>query len=96
MIVYEEALDEPVPLLLYKNNLVFVWSSYVFNKYKNIKNSKLMPTAQGSDEHGKFYQWGNHGHKYYFDPKSAKSKEAAKEAADRQGRAAYANGYRGG
>jgi len=55
-----------------------------------------MPTAQGSDEHGKFYQWGNHGHKYYFDPKSAKSKEAAKEAADRQGRAAYANGYRGG
>ncbi len=46
-----------------------------------------MPVHAGTDSKGKYYQWGSHGKKYRGT--SAKSKAAA------QGRAAYANGYRG-
>lgn len=38
------------------------------------------------------YQWGEHGHKYVFDPNDSASRKRAKEKAERQGRAARANG----
>lgn len=46
-----------------------------------------MPIYKGKDSKGSYYQWGQHGKKYRG--RGARSKAA------RQGRAAYANGYRG-
>lgn len=46
-----------------------------------------MPVHKGRDSKGTYYQWGRHGKKY-------RGKGAA-EKATRQGRAAYAHGYRG-
>jgi hypothetical protein len=46
-----------------------------------------MPVHKGKDSKGPYYQWGKHGKKY-------RGRDAAKKAA-RQGRAAYAHGYRG-
>lgn len=45
-----------------------------------------MPVHKGKDSKGTYYQWGSHGKKY-------RGKGAAAKAA-RQGRAAYAHGYR--
>jgi len=41
------------------------------------------------------YRWGKHGKVYTYKPGSKKSREAARRKAARQGRAAYAHGYRG-
>lgn len=38
------------------------------------------------------YQWGEHGHKYVFNPNDSASRARAKAKAERQGRAARANG----
>jgi len=46
-----------------------------------------MPVHGGDDSKGHYEQWGEHGKKY-------RGKDAKKKAAE-QGRAAYANGYRG-
>ena len=46
-----------------------------------------MPVHKGKDSKGTYYQWGKRGKKY-------RGKGAEKKAA-RQGRAAYAHGYRG-
>ena len=54
-----------------------------------------MPVHQGKDAQGCFYQWGDHGKKYYYTPSDIKSREAAKQSAGRQGRAAFANGWKG-
>jgi len=54
-----------------------------------------MPTHTGKDKKGCYAQWGNHGHKYYYECGNAVAREAAKDKADKQGRAAYAHGYKG-
>lgn len=53
-----------------------------------------MPVHRGHDRYGTYYQWGTHGHKYYYTP-DARSRNLAREKAGKQGRAAYAHGYRG-
>jgi hypothetical protein len=54
-----------------------------------------MPTKLGHDSKGAYYQWGDSGAKYHFKDNSKTGKQTAKEKADKQGRAAYANGYKG-
>ena len=55
-----------------------------------------MPVHEGIDiEGGYYYQWGQHGKKYYFDPNDPQDEKDAQEKAARQGRAAHAHGYRG-
>jgi hypothetical protein len=54
-----------------------------------------MPVAQRHDTQGSYYQWGNHGHKYYFNPNSDQSRSTAKTHATKQGMAAHANGWHG-
>lgn len=54
-----------------------------------------MPVHEGTDSAGKYFQWGHHGHRYYYSSHNAKSREEAKQKATAQGRAAYAHGYRG-
>lgn len=53
-----------------------------------------MPVHQGEDETGSFFQWGESGKKYYYDEDDDTSREDAEDRARRQGRAAYARGYR--
>ena len=55
-----------------------------------------MPTKTGKDSKGCFARWGDHGKKYYYECGNRKAREAAKKKADKQGRAAYAHGYKGG
>ncbi|MBI3331813.1 hypothetical protein HYZ99_02525 [Candidatus Peregrinibacteria bacterium] len=45
-----------------------------------------MPVHKGRDSKGEYYQWGKHGKKYRG--------RGAKGKAARQGRAAFAHGYR--
>lgn len=52
-----------------------------------------MPTHKGHDSNGSYYQWGDSGKKYYY--KNSDGASRAKSKADAQGRAAYANGYKG-
>lgn len=53
-----------------------------------------MPTHFGKDADGCFAQWGSQA-KYHYKCGNAQAKAAAKAKADKQGRAAYAGGYRG-
>lgn len=54
-----------------------------------------MPIHSEKDEDGKsYYQWGNHGKRYYYNPKNKKSKNDAYEKAVKQAQAAYAHGWR--
>lgn len=46
-----------------------------------------MPVRKGKDSKGSYYQWGGKGKKYRG--------RNAKAMAARQGRAAYASGYKG-
>lgn len=50
-----------------------------------------MPVQQGKDSNGSYFQWGEHGKKYYYDPKSDRSKEIARKKAAKQGRAIKAS-----
>jgi hypothetical protein len=50
-----------------------------------------MPVRKHKDNKGSFYQWGSHGAKYYYIPGNAKSRNAAKAKATRQGIAISAN-----
>lgn len=54
-----------------------------------------MPVHRGKDSQGCYYQWGNHGKKYYYTPCDGPERNKAKEKAALQGRAAYARGYKG-
>lgn len=54
-----------------------------------------MPIQRRQDKKGVYYQWGNHGHKYYFNPASKVSTLSAHQRAYLQAKAAFANGYRG-
>ena len=53
-----------------------------------------MPVKEGRDDAGAFFRWGESGKKYYFDEADEASKEAAEKSALKQGRAAYARGFR--
>ena len=53
-----------------------------------------MPVHQRKDKNGPYFIWGNHGKKYYFDPKSDRSKENARQKAAIQGRAIKASQFR--
>ena len=54
-----------------------------------------MPVKIHHTSVGWYYQWGEHGKKYFFDPDNPEAKSAAENMAMRQGRAAFAHGYRG-
>ena len=54
-----------------------------------------MPVHRGRDYLGPFYQWGEHGKRYRYSTGDVRERAAARRKAEAQGRAAYANGYRG-
>lgn len=54
-----------------------------------------MPVHRGRNSQGSYYQWGNHGKKYYYVSGNMASRDKAYKQAQAQGRAAYAHGYRG-
>ena len=49
-----------------------------------------MPVFERRDERGAFFQWGDSGKKYYFDPLSLASAARARARAHRQGQAVRA------
>lgn len=54
-----------------------------------------MPVHRSKDGKGPYYQWGKHGKKYHYEAGNAEDREAARQKAERQGRAARASGYEG-
>ena len=50
-----------------------------------------MPVEAGRDSTGPYYRWGRLGFKYYYRAKDAVTRNAAKAAAAKQGRAIKAN-----
>lgn len=52
-----------------------------------------MPIYNKHDSKGHYYQWGNHGHKYYYHAGNNIQRLQAHERAKIQAAAAYANGY---
>jgi hypothetical protein len=54
-----------------------------------------MPVHRSKDGKGPYYQWGDSGKKYHYQPGNKKSRDEAKKKAERQGQAARASGYRG-
>lgn len=54
-----------------------------------------MPIYRRKDSKGTYYQWGNHGKKYYYTPNNIRSREMARKKAVKQAQAAYAAGYKG-
>ena len=52
-----------------------------------------MPTRNGRDSKGPYYQWGG-GKKYHYTAGNASSRNSAKRKADKQGEAIKANGYK--
>lgn len=55
----------------------------------------VMPVHRSKDGDGPYYQWGDSGKKYHYEAGNEESREAAKERAKKQGRAARASGYDG-
>jgi|WetSurMetagenome_2_1015567.scaffolds.fasta_scaffold98329_3 hypothetical protein len=54
-----------------------------------------MPIHRGKDRSGNYFQWGNHGKKYYFNKNSDDSIIHAYNKALLQMRAIYHSGYKG-
>jgi hypothetical protein len=54
-----------------------------------------MPIIHSKDDRGHYVKWGKHGHKYRYSADSERSKKRAESLARKQGRAAYASGYKG-
>ena len=54
-----------------------------------------MPVQTKQDDKGCYAQWGNSGAKYYYKCGDAAARQQAIERANKQGRAAYASGYKG-
>ena len=54
-----------------------------------------MPVYERRDRQGPYFQWGDHGKQYRYTEGDEKSKAQAKQQAAKQGRAAYARGYKG-
>jgi hypothetical protein len=52
-----------------------------------------MPIKRSHDSHGPFYQWGDHGKKYYYTANNTSSRTRAKNKAEQQSAAAHAHGY---
>lgn len=52
-----------------------------------------MPVRYQLDMKGHYYQWGDHGKRYYFDPRNEASRKLAKSKAIAQMQAAHLNGY---
>ena len=50
-----------------------------------------MPVHMGVDDQGHYYQYGEHGAKYYFNLSDAASQKDAMDKAERQGRAIHAS-----
>jgi len=53
-----------------------------------------MPVHRGYDTIGYYYQWGNRGKRYYYNPKSLRSENTARNKSYEQARAIYASGYK--
>jgi hypothetical protein len=51
-----------------------------------------MPIHNRTDSQGHYYQWGDHGHKYYYH--DSHSKQKAYQQALTQARAIYYHGYK--
>ena len=51
-----------------------------------------MPVHQGLDSVGYYFQWGNHGKKYYYIPGNIRSETRARRKSNEQARAIYARG----
>lgn len=54
-----------------------------------------MPVRRGKDSNGPYYQWGDSGRKYHYEPGNKSARDRAKAKAEKQGRAARASGYKG-
>lgn len=54
-----------------------------------------MPIHRGREGNKSYYQWGNHGAKYYYTPGNSRSRDLAYQKAEAQSRAARARGWRG-
>ena len=48
-----------------------------------------MPIRDSVDEKGSYFQWGEHGKKYYYESKNPKSKQTARKKAWKQSRAIF-------
>lgn len=55
----------------------------------------MPPVHRGKDGTGPYYRWGDTGKKYRYEAGEKKSRVAAKQKAEKQGRAARASGYKG-
>lgn len=53
-----------------------------------------MPIHKSYDSKGYYYQWGNHGKKYYFNKDCSSCKKRAYNKAKKQMIAIYASGWR--
>lgn len=53
-----------------------------------------MPINRKKDTKGYYYQWGNHGKKYYYTANNPRSRDMAKSKAVKQAQAVYSSGYK--
>lgn len=53
-----------------------------------------MPIRRGVEGKKPYYQWGDHGAKYFYKINDVPSREEAYQKALKQAQSAYANGYR--
>ena len=53
-----------------------------------------MPIHRGRDRNGSYYQYGNHGKRYYYKSNNQEARKNAKQKAIRQAIAIYSSGYR--
>lgn len=53
-----------------------------------------MPVHRGRDSNGPYYQWGDHGKRYYYTANHVRSRENARKLAVKQNQAAHASGWR--
>lgn len=65
------------------------------NSCRTRRKEPAVPVHRSKDSDGPYYQWGDSGKKYHYEAGNTESREAAKEKAKKQGRAARASGYDG-
>lgn len=53
-----------------------------------------MPIYEGKDSEGYYYQYGNHGKRYYYNPANERSRKSAHKKAIIQMAAIHYSGYR--
>jgi hypothetical protein len=78
-----------------KFGMALLRSFMVFQIQKNGFKEGSMPIIHSKDDRGHYVKWGKHGHKYRYSADSERSKKRAESLARKQGRAAYASGYKG-